>query len=77
MKMLRHINDVGRDLAVPGRYLVETVPALKRLPAWFPGVWFKRHAQAAKVEVDKTLWLIYKMGKDQTVSILQPRALGD
>ncbi len=31
---------------VPGRYLVETIPVLSKLPAWFPFAQFKRDAAA-------------------------------
>ena len=62
---------------MPGRYLVETVPVLKCLPTWLPGAWFKRHAQAAKAEVYKTLWLMYRMGEEQAVSLWWLRAAGD
>ncbi|KAJ7654696.1 cytochrome P450 [Mycena polygramma] len=30
---------------VPGRFLVDTIPALKYIPAWFPGAGFKRTAE--------------------------------
>ncbi|KAJ7676990.1 cytochrome P450 [Mycena polygramma] len=30
---------------MPGRFLVDTIPALKYVPAWFPGAGFKRTAQ--------------------------------
>ncbi|KAJ7648232.1 cytochrome P450 [Mycena polygramma] len=30
---------------VPGRFLVDTIPALKYVPTWFPGAGFKRTAQ--------------------------------
>ncbi|KAI0772734.1 cytochrome P450 [Trametes elegans] len=38
---------------VPGKYLVETFPILRFLPAWFPGARFKRKAAAWKVLVDR------------------------
>ncbi|CDO70506.1 hypothetical protein BN946_scf184569.g49 [Trametes cinnabarina] len=42
--------DVYIKISVPGRYLVETFPILRHLPAWFPGASFKR--DAAKWEPD-------------------------
>ncbi|KAI8969795.1 cytochrome P450 [Trametes punicea] len=36
--------DVYINITVPGRYLVETFPFLRHLPAWFPGATFKRQA---------------------------------
>ncbi|KAI0299715.1 cytochrome P450 [Multifurca ochricompacta] len=32
----------------PGAYLVDFIPALKYIPAWFPGAGFKKEASAAK-----------------------------
>ncbi|KAI0336743.1 CyP450 monooxygenase [Cubamyces sp. BRFM 1775] len=39
------------SLLVPGKYLVELFPALRHLPAWFPGCGFKREAIDARVIV--------------------------
>ncbi|CDO70543.1 hypothetical protein BN946_scf184573.g11 [Trametes cinnabarina] len=36
---------------VPGKYLVETFPALRFLPSWMPGAQFKRDGQAWKPRV--------------------------
>lgn len=33
---------------IPGRFLVETLPILKYVPAWFPGASFQRVAQEGK-----------------------------
>ncbi|KAI0080132.1 cytochrome P450 [Panus rudis PR-1116 ss-1] len=35
--------------AEPGRWLVDVIPFLKHIPAWFPGVEFKRFAQELKI----------------------------
>ncbi|KAJ8457352.1 hypothetical protein ONZ51_g11586 [Trametes cubensis] len=39
------------SLLVPGKYLVELFPALRHLPAWFPGCRFKREASDARAVV--------------------------
>lgn len=31
--------------AIPGRFLVDAIPLLKYVPAWFPGAYFKRQAR--------------------------------
>ena len=36
----------------PGRYLVQTLPWLRFVPAWFPGAGFKRQAARWKESVD-------------------------
>ncbi len=33
---------VVNELLLPGRYLVELIPALQYLPSWLPGATFKR-----------------------------------
>jgi len=33
------------DAAVPGAFLVDQIPLLKYVPAWFPGASFKRKAK--------------------------------
>nr|BAL05126.1 cytochrome P450 [Phanerodontia chrysosporium] len=38
--------------AVPGRFLVDSLPFLKHIPAWFPGADFKRQAALWKKDVD-------------------------
>ncbi|KAJ8469185.1 hypothetical protein ONZ51_g9161 [Trametes cubensis] len=39
------------DLLVPGKYLVELFPSLRKIPAWFPGAQFKRDAAEGKKAV--------------------------
>lgn len=33
------------EAAVAGRYLVDTIPAMKYIPSWFPGAGWKRTAE--------------------------------
>ncbi|KAJ7510489.1 cytochrome P450 [Mycena galericulata] len=40
------------EAAVPGRFLVDLIPALKYVPQWFPGAGFKRQAAEWKKMVD-------------------------
>ncbi len=39
-------NDIFQKAFVPGKYLVETFPFLKHVPAWLPGAGFRRDAAA-------------------------------
>ncbi|RPD54263.1 CyP450 monooxygenase [Lentinus tigrinus ALCF2SS1-6] len=39
-------NDIFQKAFVPGKYLVETFPILKHVPAWLPGAGFRRDATA-------------------------------
>ncbi|KZP23279.1 cytochrome P450, partial [Athelia psychrophila] len=45
---------ITAPMAVPGRFLVETVPILKYIPAWVPGASFQRVVQEAKAIVRGT-----------------------
>ncbi|KAI0367639.1 O-methylsterigmatocystin oxidoreductase [Pilatotrama ljubarskyi] len=44
-------SEIFSEVIVPGRYLVELLPCLNYLPAWFPGAKFKRDAAAWSKEV--------------------------
>ena len=48
MKLVRKGNDIFMEAFVPGKYLVETFPILKRVPAWFPSAKFRREAREWK-----------------------------
>ncbi|OJT03486.1 O-methylsterigmatocystin oxidoreductase [Trametes pubescens] len=41
------------SLLVPGKYLVELLPAMRFLPKWFPGARFKRDAAEARIIVHR------------------------
>ena len=64
---LQDFLDVGTRIAVAGRYLVEVVPALRHLPAWFPGAQFKREAADARARLSGTVGRLYKQGMESTV----------
>nr|BAL05122.1 cytochrome P450 [Phanerodontia chrysosporium] len=44
--------EIFAEVAEGGAYLVDHLPILKYLPAWFPGAGFKRQAAAWRVHVD-------------------------
>ncbi|KAH9937830.1 CyP450 monooxygenase [Epithele typhae] len=44
LKLVQEGNDIFQKAFVPGKYLVETFPVLKHIPAWFPGATFRREA---------------------------------
>ncbi|KAI0336742.1 CyP450 monooxygenase [Cubamyces sp. BRFM 1775] len=41
------------NLLVPGKYLVELFPSLRKIPAWFPGAQFKRDTAKGKLAVHR------------------------
>ncbi|KAJ7251389.1 cytochrome P450 [Mycena rebaudengoi] len=49
--------------AVPGRYLVDVIPILKYVPAWFIGAGFKRHAHETKKLIVKMVQLPFQAAK--------------
>ncbi|KAI0704090.1 cytochrome P450 [Earliella scabrosa] len=49
--MVERISAIGEELTVPGRYAVDAIPVLERLPSWFPGAGFKKYAAEAKREI--------------------------
>lgn len=56
------------EAATPGRYLVNSFPALRHIPSWFPGAGFKRYFQSFSKEVDMTLRLPFEDAKRSFVS---------
>ena len=42
---------------------------VKYLPAWLPGMGFKRHAHAVRKDVDAMRYRLFDMAKEQTVSL--------
>ncbi|KAJ7251383.1 hypothetical protein C8J57DRAFT_1353396 [Mycena rebaudengoi] len=49
--------------AVPGRYLVDVIPILKHVPAWFFGAGFQRHARETKKLTVKMVQLPFQAAK--------------
>ncbi|KAI0326165.1 O-methylsterigmatocystin oxidoreductase [Cubamyces sp. BRFM 1775] len=44
INMAEKETEIFSEIFMPGRYLVELLPILKHIPAWFPGAKFKRDA---------------------------------
>jgi hypothetical protein len=45
------------------------VPLVKYLPAWLPGMGFKRHANALRKDVEIMKYELFEMAKEQMVSL--------
>ena len=58
---------VGIRLGVPGAYLVETLPALRYLPSWFPGAGFQREAAEIRNWSYNDINMLFRLGKEQMV----------
>ncbi|KAJ6570090.1 cytochrome P450 [Mycena vulgaris] len=50
--------------AVPGRFLIDVIPALKHVPSWFPGAAFKRKAAEWKELVQEMVDQPFAASKD-------------
>ena len=44
LEMAETVLAIFSDVFLPGKYLVETFPIMRCIPAWFPGAKFKREA---------------------------------
>ncbi|KAJ7250572.1 cytochrome P450 [Mycena rebaudengoi] len=55
--------DAITQATVPGRYLVDMIPILKYVPAWFIGAGFKRQARERNKLIDKMIQLPFKATK--------------
>ncbi|KAJ6491288.1 cytochrome P450 [Mycena vitilis] len=49
----------------PGRWWVDSFPALKHLPSWLPGASFQREAQRMKTDLDKLFDIPYRFVKSE------------
>ncbi|KAJ7885199.1 cytochrome P450 [Mycena olivaceomarginata] len=52
----------------PGRWWVDSIPALKYLPPWFPGASFQREAQRMRADLDKLFEVPYQFVKNEISS---------
>ncbi|KIW18489.1 hypothetical protein PV08_02777 [Exophiala spinifera] len=63
---------------VPGRWLVDVVPALKYIPEWLPGAGFKRTAKQWEQTVQRVVEEPYRFVQDQVSNGTAPESyLGD
>ena len=68
LDQLREMVHTAGSFAVPGKYLVEAIPALQYIPEWFPGAAFKREAAAAKKRLGMILRQLVDAGIESLVS---------
>ncbi|KAJ7252521.1 cytochrome P450 [Mycena rebaudengoi] len=66
--------DALAQTAVPGRYLVDMIPVLKYVPAWFIGAGFKRQAREWKKLTDKMVQLPFNAAKRLVADGTAPRS---
>ncbi|KAJ7251425.1 cytochrome P450, partial [Mycena rebaudengoi] len=63
VKTAEAVIDAMAQAAIPGRYLVDVIPILKYVPAWFIGAGFKRQARETKKLTDKMVQLPFQAAK--------------
>lgn len=56
--------------AIPGTFLVDTIPFLKYVPAWMPGAGFQRKAHEWRKHARKMVELPYQAAKKHIVSLI-------
>ncbi|KAJ2919996.1 hypothetical protein MD484_g420, partial [Candolleomyces efflorescens] len=70
---VKYADDASRpaaEAAVPGRFLVDAIPLLKYVPAWFPGASFKRKAREWYKLTRKMVEIPYEDAKRRIVRII-------
>ncbi|OCH88084.1 O-methylsterigmatocystin oxidoreductase [Obba rivulosa] len=67
LKLVRNAAHEAINTLIPGKYLVEFLPFLQHIPAWFPGAVFKReaeHCKAVQREMIETLFEDFQTPSD-------------
>ena len=72
---IREMLETATAFTVPGKYLVEALPALQYMPQWFPGAAFKREAAVASMRIRAILRQLLHAGIENLVSDIGPVAL--
>lgn len=54
--------------AVPGAFLVDTLPVLKKVPEWMPGAGFKKKAREWRVLSQRMVTMPFEAAKSDIVS---------
>lgn len=71
--MLQYTSELIEEVAVPGKYLVDLLPALEYLPEWFPGAAFKQDAKTVRETFLAARRTLYEEGKSLLVRVLHDR----
>ena len=58
------------EAALPGRYLVNNLPFLKYVPAWFPGAGWKRKSQEIAIVNKRTVYDSFESVKESLVGVI-------
>ncbi|CAE6428381.1 unnamed protein product [Rhizoctonia solani] len=68
---LDHLSDAG----IPGNFLVNTIPALRYIPEWFPGTKWKQTVKAWRKERDEMVDVPFNWTKQQIASGTAPPSI--
>ncbi|KAG2033225.1 cytochrome P450 [Suillus americanus] len=63
-----HVINNGSQAAAPGAYVVDILPFLAKVPAWFPGAGFKRIARKWRETLEEMVSAPHNLVKDQMVA---------
>lgn len=70
--IVKTVMDAFRTASVPGAFLIEFMPALRYVPAWFPGAGFQTRLANWRAAADKMVELPYEKAK-AAAAIVSPR----
>lgn len=68
--MIKKATDAVSEVAIPGTYLVDAVPMLRYVPAWFPWAEFKRKASRERRIVEEMVIKPLEFAKENMVADL-------
>ncbi|KAI0334559.1 cytochrome P450 [Cubamyces sp. BRFM 1775] len=63
-QLIERLGSITADIATPGQHRVEAFPSMRYLPSWFPGMGFKKQADAWKEECAAVRDSMYDSAKE-------------
>ena len=66
------ITRIGTEMFTPGAFPVDSIPVLRFLPSWFPGVKFKKIAAGWRAQSAAYRDRLYAMGLKSMVRVVSP-----
>lgn len=68
IKIMEDAVHISAEILQPGRWLVDTLPWLRFVPAWVPGAGFQRQAASVRERMSRIDLIPFKWTKEQIVS---------
>jgi len=67
--LIEHANENFNVASVPGAFLVDLFPSLRKLPSWLPGTGFLEIAAKWRKDTDAMVQVPFSYTKEQMVSV--------